>query len=224
MAHSVRRHLDVQVTAYDEAIRRFIPGYDDMLTEASRAVSSVAPDHVIDLGAGTGALAEAVLGHGSVGMVELLDVDSEMLEQARTRLADAGSRARFTSGSYFDPLPPCDAVCASLSLHHIPSLSDKADLYRRIHAALPPGGVFVNADVMVPAEGPERDTEYRAWVAHNEAHGIPAEEAWRNFAAWAEEDTYYPVEAELELLRQAGFDASCTWRSVPLTVLVARRS
>jgi tRNA (cmo5U34)-methyltransferase len=224
MAHSVRRHLDVQVTAYDQAIRRFIPGYDDMLVEATRAVSSVAPAHVIDLGAGTGALAEAVLGNESVGTVELLDVDPEMLDQARSRLADAGGRARFTPGSYFDPLPPCDAVCASLSLHHIPSLGDKADLYRRIHDALRPGGVFVNADVMVPAEGPERDAEYHAWVAHNETHGIAAEEAWSNFAAWAEEDTYHPVEIELELLRQAGFEAECTWRAVPLTILVARRS
>lgn len=56
MAHSVRRHLRVETEEYDAAIRRFIPGYDEMLSEAAAAVATVAPARVIDLGAGTGAL------------------------------------------------------------------------------------------------------------------------------------------------------------------------
>ena len=140
MAHSVRRHLDVHIDAYDRAIRRFIPGYEEMLSVAAEAVASAAPSHVVDLGAGTGALAASVLERPAVGTVELLDIDPEMMEQARIRLGGFGDRARFTSGSYFDPLPRCGAVCASLSLHHIPSLSRKAVLYESIYAALEKGG------------------------------------------------------------------------------------
>lgn len=222
MAHSVRRHLDVQITAYDTVIRRFIRGYDTMIAEAASAVAKVSPGHVIDLGAGTGALSEALLAHPSVGTVELLDVDQEMLEQARIRLVGAEERVRFTSGSYYEPLPPCDAVCASLSLHHIPSLPEKQALYERIRSALRPGGVFVNADVMIPSEGPAKDAEYRAWVNHNVEQGIPEPQVWANFKSWAEEDTYYPLETELALLEKAGFQASCPWRAAPSTVIVAR--
>ena len=40
MAHSVKRHLDVDADAYDDAIRRFIPHYDDMLeTGVGRALN-----------------------------------------------------------------------------------------------------------------------------------------------------------------------------------------
>ncbi|NNM31548.1 MAG: class I SAM-dependent methyltransferase [Gemmatimonadetes bacterium] len=221
MAHSVRRHLDLEITAYDTAIRQFIRGYDSMIAEAAAAVAAVSPGHVIDLGAGTGALSEALLAHASVGTVELLDVDQEMLGQARIRLGGTNERVRFTAGSYFEPLPPCDAVCASLSLHHIPSLSEKQALYQRIRSALRPGGVFVNADVMIPSEGPEKDAEYRAWVHHNVEQGIPEPQVWANFESWAEEDTYYPVETELALLEEAGFQASCPWRAAPSTVVVA---
>ena len=223
MAHSVRRHLDVQITAYDAAIRRYVRGYENMIGEAASAVARTSPTHVLDLGAGTGALSEALLAHPSVGRVELLDVDPEMLDQARARLADAGDRVRFTEGSYYDPLPACDGVCASLSLHHIPTLQEKRALYQRVHAALRPGGVFANADVMTPAEGPERDAEYRAWVDHNVEQGIPEPQVWQNLESWAEEDTYFPVESELAALRDVGFEADCVWRAAPSSVIVARK-
>ena len=33
MAHSVESHLRLDIAQYDELIRRFIPGYDEMLNE-----------------------------------------------------------------------------------------------------------------------------------------------------------------------------------------------
>ena len=62
--HSVRRHLRLEIAAYDETIRRFIPGYEEMLRVAARTLAPLRPGLVIDLGAGTGALSEAILTHG----------------------------------------------------------------------------------------------------------------------------------------------------------------
>ncbi len=61
----------------------------------ARTVANHEPGRVLDLGAGTGALAGAVVGHPGVGVVELIDVDAEMLDQARARLEGFGGRARF---------------------------------------------------------------------------------------------------------------------------------
>ncbi|MDE0030807.1 MAG: methyltransferase domain-containing protein, partial [Deltaproteobacteria bacterium] len=55
-------------------------------------LAAARPDLVLDLGAGTGALSEALLLHGGAGAVELIDVDAEMLDQARLRLARFGAR------------------------------------------------------------------------------------------------------------------------------------
>jgi tRNA (cmo5U34)-methyltransferase len=224
MSHSVRRHLRVDVEEYDASIRRFIPGYEDMLREAASAVAAARPELVLDLGAGTGALSAALLSRSEVGGVELVDVDAEMLDRARERLAGFGARARFALRSFHDPLPACDAVAASLALHHVRTLDEKTALFARVFAALRPGGVFVNADVTLPAADPARGEAWRAWAAHLVASGIEEPRAWAHFEEWADEDTYFPLEDEVAALEREGFDARCTWRDRVSTVVVARKA
>ena len=172
MSHSVRSHLRLEIEAYDATIRRFIPGYEEGLRRAAREIAAVQPGLVLDLGAGTGALSEAILEHDSVEALEAVDVDSEMLAQARARLERFGARARFRECSFDEPLPSCDAVAASLALHHVPTMDAKGKLFRRIHRALRPGGVFVNADVTISADPAERDRAYRLWANHMTGCGI----------------------------------------------------
>ena len=222
MSHSVRRHLRVEIDAYDRDIRRFVPGYDAMLRVAAGAVAAAGAGGVtLDLGAGTGALSKAILERDGTGVAELLDADPEMLARARARLARFGARARFREGSFDDPIPPCGAVAASLALHHIASMDGKRALYRRICDALPPGGVFVNADATMPAAPEERDAVRRGWVAHMESHGIDEARAYRHLDEWSEEDTYFPLEDELAAMTGAGFDARRIWSAGPVSVLVA---
>jgi tRNA (cmo5U34)-methyltransferase len=223
MAHSVRRHLRLEIDQYDESIRRFIPGYDVMLSVAAGHVAVVLPDVVLDLGAGTGALSQAILERAGVGRVMLMDVDPEMLDQARDRLRAYGERALFVLRSFDDPLPECDAIAASLSLHHLPTIASKAALFTRAFEALRPGGVFVNADVTMPADEVEREELYRFWVDHMVRGGITPERAREHLAEWAEEDTYLPLEAELAALGEVGFDARSVWRAGPIGVVVGRR-
>lgn len=220
MSHSVRRHLRVDVEAYDQAIRRFIPGYEAMLRVSAEAVAAARPSLVLDLGAGTGALSAALLERPGIASVALLDVDRDMLERARERLAPFPGRARFLEQSFHDPLPPCDAVAASLALHHVPTLDEKQDLYRRIFDALTPGGAFVNADAVMPANSVERSATYDAWAKHMARHGIDRRQAFRNFEEWAAEDTYFSLRDELAALKAAGFDAECLWRRGPVAVLI----
>jgi tRNA (cmo5U34)-methyltransferase len=215
VAHSVKRHLDVDADAYDVAIRRFIPYYDDMLATGVELLGALAPPgaHVLDLGGGTGALSAAVLGTLPEARVTLLDVDRAMLGEARRRLARFGDRVEFREASFFDPLPPADAVMASLALHHVHDLGTKTELYRAIHAALTAGGVFVNLDAAI-TEGPRLSAlTFDRWAAGMAEHGITDAEARGHFAAWADEDRYFPLDAELAALRSAGFaEVECFWR------------
>ena len=223
-SHSVRRHLRVAIDAYDATIRRFIPGYEAMLAVAARALTPVASGLVIDLGGGTGALAEAILETGGSGTVELIDVDREMLAQARTRLGRFGERVRFTEGSFLGALPRCSGAAASLALHHVPTIEAKRALYERIHHALEPGGIFVNADATMPADPAASEATWRAWADHMVRQGIARERAFQHFEEWAEEDTYFPLDEELAAVASAGFDAECVWREVGMTLVVGRKS
>src|SRR4029453_18856437 len=116
-----------------------------MISTGMEVLAALAPadGHVLDLRGGTGALSSAVL-DGLPGVrVTVLDVDPEMLAEARRRLARFGDRVSFREGSFLDPLPAADAVVASLALHHVHDLQRKTALYGAIRDALPPGGVLV---------------------------------------------------------------------------------
>ena len=104
--HSVKRHLDVDAEGYDVQIRRFIPYYDDMIATGVELLGALAPadGHVLDLGGGTGALSSAMLDALPGVRVTLLDVDAEMLGEARRRLARFGDRVEVPRGKLPRPL------------------------------------------------------------------------------------------------------------------------
>jgi len=227
MTHSVKRHLDVDADAYDVEIRRIIPHYDDMLATGVELLAALAPGsaHVLDLGGGTGALSAAVLGGLPGARVTVLDVDRAMLDEARRRLAPFGARVEFREGSFLGPLPAADAVVASLALHHVHDLVAKTDLYRAVHDALPPGGVFLNLDAAI-SEGPRLNAlTFDRWAALMAEHGIDDAEARRRFVAWAGDDRYFPLDLELAALRRAGFaEVECLWRRSGTAICCALRA
>ena len=221
LEHRVASHLGVDPTSYDVQIGRWVPGYEDMLATVVSILDDVLPENplVIDLGAGTGALAGAILAAIPRARVQLIDIDPAMLENARTRLAGFGSRAELRCASFDDALPPSDAVVASLALHHVPELDRKRELYTRIHASLLPGGVFLSADAAVHEDGPEHARFYREWAARMATAGILADEATALFKQWAGEDRYFPLTTELALLADAGFPRpECFWKQGAPTV------
>jgi tRNA (cmo5U34)-methyltransferase len=224
MSHSVSQHLRIQVGAYDRTIRRFIPGYDEMLDRAVAAVANRSPlTTVIELGAGTGSLSARLLERVDDVSVELWDVDEAMLDQARVRLAPHGERARFVVRSFADPLPPCDAAMASLALHHLRTAEAKTACYASIAAGLAPGGVLVNADATISATPEAAQATYRQWADHLVASGIEEPDAWQHFEDWALEDRYFSIEEELGFLRDAGLVPRVDWQFGPSTVIVATR-
>ena len=224
MSHCVRTHLRLEIDAYDGTIRKFIPGYEEGLTRAAGEIAGNRPTRVLDLGTGTGALAEAMLAHKRVGSVEAIDINPDMLARARIRLRRFGTRARFSRRSFDAPLPACDAVAASLALHHVPTMERKLTLYERIYRALSPGGIFVNADVAMSAHPGVRGRTYRLWAAHLISRGIDEQRAYEHFEEWLEEDTYFPLDEELVAMREAKFCAECVWQDCPYTVLVGRKN
>ena len=122
------------------------------------------------------------------------------------------------------PLPAgrWDAVVSALAIHHLEHAA-KRDLYARIHAALSPGGVFVNAE-QVSAPSPLLDAAYLAWHERSarELGASPAE--WADARARMAADRLVCVERQLEWLRAAGFaDCDCLFKDHCLAVLVARR-
>lgn len=221
---SVASHLGIDLREYDARIRTFIPGYDSMLKDAAAALATAVRSGsplVVDLGIGTGALADAcrqvLPGARFVG----IDEDADMLAAARARL---GRTLTSVVHDSFEraALPRCDAAVASLALHHIPTPARRLRLFRRLHAALRPGGVLVSADCH-PSSAPRLAAADRAaWIAHLEtSYTLPI--ARRYLRAWARQDHYVALTDEIALLQRAGFTVDVRARRGTFAVILAAR-
>ena len=215
----VAAHLGIKLSEYDSRIRTFIPHYEEMLDVAAAAIPSRTRT-IVDLGVGTGALSSRCLAAAPRARTVGIDIDPEILALAGRRL---GERATFTTGSFLrTPLPTSDALVASFALHHVRTRAAKAALYGRIRAALRPGGVLLSVDCN-PAEDPAvRRAQLDEWLAHLR-RAYPAARARAIFAAWSHEDVYVPLDAEIALLRSAGFRVELLWRRGAFAVLRGAR-
>jgi tRNA (cmo5U34)-methyltransferase len=216
--------FDAHAAGYDAARRRLIPPFDAFYGTAVDALQMLGrpPRRVLDLGAGTGMLAARVAAAYPDAELVLTDGAPAMLEQAR---AAVGPRASLHVADLNDPLPggEFDAVVSALAIHHLAD-DEKRTLFARVREALPPGGVFVNAE-QVAGPTPCFDRRYRAW------HEASARAAGSDDAEWAgaqermRHDRCADVESQLRWLREAGFDAAdCLFKDHRFAVLVARRA
>lgn len=145
---------------YDQARRRLVPCFDAFYGSAAELAGWLArslgrPLRVLDLGAGTGLLSEQVAAKVPVAELTLLDRDASMLDRARAR--HARLRARIVVGELTSALPGegYDVVMSALAIHHLADLEKRA-LFARIHAALAPGGLFVNAEQVAGRDAAEQ--------------------------------------------------------------------
>lgn len=221
--HSVSSHLRLDTAEYDRIIRTYIPHYDEsrkVQLELLAAAGIHESAHIIDLGGGTGSLAEAILDRFPRVSLVVRDVDPEMLAIAQSRLGCFADRVELNLGSFTDHLPMAGAVVSAFALHHIPNLKDKTEVYRRIREAIQSPGVFLNADAVA---GPFWPSLRDQWAAFMAGKGFTLDQAYSNLDSWAAEDTYFSVHEELRAMEQAGFEhAECFWRIGAVAILGAR--
>jgi tRNA (cmo5U34)-methyltransferase len=158
----VRDAFDNSARSFDRLRRRLVPRFDDFYGSVLELLEdnlADGPVHCVDLGAGTGLLSELVLDRFIEARLTAIDMASKMADQARSRLARFGERVHIEVADYthFTLPSSIDAVISALSIHHL-AHDDKRSLFRRIHKALKPGGIFINADQSL---GPSPTAEHR---------------------------------------------------------------
>lgn len=224
---SVAEHLQIRLSDYDRRIRTFIPHYEELLEVVASTLTLVNQQRptILDLGIGTGALAARCLAVQPRAQLIGFDADADILRHAGRRLSRRPgppvklihadfSRARF---------PRCDAVVATLALHHIAPARAKRSLYRRCFAALRRGGILATGDCFV-AERPALTRRYLASWRRHLRHTYSARRTRGFFDAWAQEDTYFPLAAEWAMLADAGFQPDVLWRRPPFGVLLGTKA
>jgi len=211
--------------AYDAMRRGFIPCFDSFYGTALDLVGGIRraePLRVLDLGAGTGLFAALLLERMPDARITCLDASEGMLDEARIRFAgDARVDFVLADMASTDLDGPWDVVMSALAIHHLEQDAKKA-LFARIHNALSPGGLFVNAEqVLGPTPALEERYALR-WLADVRAAGVPEDEIEKARQRMSF-DRCASVEDQLAWLREAGFrDVDCSFKSWRFAVLNGR--
>lgn len=188
--------FDFDPETYEQEIRADVPDYEELQRQLV-AASGDGARRILELGTGTGATAELLLRRHPSATLIGLDASEPMLALARTRLPSDRVELRVTRLQEELPDDSFDLVASALAIHHLDA-GEKADLFRRIRAALAPGGRFALADVIVP-EDPG-------------AARVPLTPGF---------DKPSRVGEQLGWLREAGFDSRVVWERGDLAVIAA---
>jgi ubiquinone/menaquinone biosynthesis C-methylase UbiE len=160
---NTREYFD-QVAADWETMRRQFFG--EGVRRAAIAAAGVRPGMtVVDVGTGTGFLAEEAIAQGA--RVIGVDISEGMLEQVSTRLAGRPFEARHSDGSDLPIVEgEADVVLANMFLHHA---EDPPAAIARMVGALKPGGRLVITDADSHTHEWLRTEQHDRWLGFDRA-------------------------------------------------------
>ncbi|MGE5334646.1 MAG: SAM-dependent methyltransferase [Nitrososphaerota archaeon] len=185
---------------------------------------------VVELGAGGGLLARAVLDAFPNCHYHALDGSEVMRAQLRERLASYGERVtvgafELAETAWREELPsPLRCVVSSLVVHHLTG-EGKRQMFADVARRLEPGGALLLADLVAPANDQARRLFAEQWNAAAQAQSQALagdfslyqqfHDAEWNYYEMTEEDPIdhpSPLADQLQWLRAAGFSvADCFW-------------
>jgi putative AdoMet-dependent methyltransferase len=186
---------------YDESVRdcRGFPfeGYDEVLGTIVRLAEPRAGTTVLDLGIGTGKLAERLVAVGAT--VCGMDFSARMLAKARARLpAIELIKADLIGDWPLEPNRRFDRIVSSYVLHEFDLGSKVRLLARLIGRHLAPGGWMVIGDTSFATA---RDRE----AAHEEQRDRwDAEESVWKGGLWDEDEHYWAADESVRALAEKG--------------------
>ncbi|GAB6146207.1 class I SAM-dependent methyltransferase [Desulfocicer niacini] len=192
MIDQARKELfDNWAVQYDEAVSSStgqypFDGYDDALSAVVTLAKPRPGSMVLDLGTGTGNLAERFASQGCT--VWGVDFSEAMLEKARVKFPEINLVYADLLGEWPQTLPTTfDLVVSAYVLHEFDMINKVRLISRVAEKYLKPGGRILIADIAFPSAA-ARDA---------------AAETWRD--TWDDTEHYWVAEEMLEVIEGAGF-------------------
>jgi tRNA (cmo5U34)-methyltransferase len=221
----IQEQFDAAAKDYDRQRRLFIPCFDDFYGMAvENLVLTGTEPAILDIGAGTGLLAEMALRKYPSARMELIDISPEMLQIAKLRLqpypnvtitrSDISS-VEISSDWY-------DAIVSSLAIHHLAD-EDKVTLYHKIYRGLKNGGIFIHAEQVLASNRHLQEVYQAAWLKKIARSGLPAK-ALEQGLERVKLDKRTPLEIQLNWLKEIGFvNVDCRYKYYDFAVMKAEK-
>lgn len=216
----IKEHFENEAKRFDKIFFKIAPYYK----EAIEALVLTLPfkdnsrPKIIDLGCGTGNIARAVKQKYPNASISCLDLAQGMVEMAKTKLKGYKD-VDYWCGDIrkYDYSSKPDAVISSLVLHHLDKKNKKL-FYRKIFNALPKGGVFYTADIVLSPNSHLARMYTGQWKRFMDKSFSRAQ-IKDILTKHKNEDKPVELMSEIGFLREAGFrDVDVVWKKFNFAV------
>ncbi len=207
---TVKDHFNSEAGIWDTRALQRVPYYKEMLAVMVSLLPFTGEQEfsVLDLGAGTGTAACLIKQAFPQARITCMDIAPQMLEMSKKKLGGfSGIKYEQADLAAYKFKEKYDAVVSSLALHHLEPDKNKMGFYRRLYEALNPGGIFLNADIILADDEKIQEVYLKKWgefVISN----LPQEDMKENLERYNREDRPNKLNLELEWLRKAGFSSA----------------
>lgn len=193
---------------YDTNISITLPYYEEMYNQIIDLVHTIKPDIIswLDVGCGTGKMAELALKTFNIDRLVLCDNSAAMLKQAHRKLCD------FTSKTEFINIPVQELsetnafdVITAIQVNHYLNKSDRMISLANCYNALKPGGLFITFENFAPFGEYGIQTSLQRWKNYQITHGKSIADAQKHINRYGRE--YFPITVteHLDIMQECGF-------------------
>lgn len=212
--------------SYDRDILNTIPYYDEVYNQIADVVSVTFLNKAVswlDVGCGTGKMAEVVLEQCNVEKMICTDNSSAMLEAARQKISSSNVEFLKLPMEEIDYDSQLDVI-SSILVNHYLSYEERMIAVRECYNALKEEGIYITFESFAPCDGTMRKLYLKRWEKYQYSKGKSIKECEEHLSRYGTE--YFPItiQEQIRILKECGFRGiEIFWCSYMQVGILARK-
>lgn len=201
------RKMAFSAESYDRNILNTIPHYDEVYNQISDAVSVAFSNKAVswlDIGCGTGKMAEVAFEQCNVEKMICTDNSSAMLKVAKQKI-------NFSSVEFLNlPIEEINYdsqfdVITSILVNHYMTCKERMIAVRNCYHALKEEGIFITFENFAPCDEAMKTLYLKRWKKYQYSKGKSIKECEKHLSRYNTE--YFPItiQEQIKMLRDCGF-------------------
>lgn len=191
---------------YDSQISLTIPYYEEFHKQTFSVVKNMYFKKIdwLDLGCGTGVLANKAFKLFHNVKFTMVDPSEKMLETAKKNNASSQAMYVCAGSDNINFIDEFDVITAIQS-HHYMHKDERKKASENVYRALHKGGIYITFENVIPETEEIRNLELQRWGTYQKEHGKSDDEVRKHIARCGV--NYFPItiKQHIELLEETGF-------------------
>lgn len=210
---------------YNEAIRRCVPEYDELLKSLFIYLKpDFSPKSILELGCGTGNLTQIVQQRYPTANITAVDISGECINECKSRISSP--KVEYVKCDFKEidfPIDTFDLVISSISIHHLKDI-DKEILFQRLHKFQAPNGVLSFCDQFRGETDFMYQKHIERWKTFALKQGASIDE-WEMWMKHQQDHDYHStLSNHLQWIKNSGYKfVDCTRRYLLWTTIYAEK-